>query len=69
MTSSAWKTKPSWYLLATQNRMILPDVQRSSAKRIGATLSEVNASHVPQHSQPAEVAKLIPDAVHEVGAQ
>jgi len=66
---AAWKTKPSWYLLATQDRMIHPDVQRASAKRIGATLSEVNSSHVPQQSQSAEVAKVILDAVHEVAAQ
>ena len=66
---AAWKTKPSWYLLATQDRMIHPDVQRASAKRIGATLSEVNSSHVPQQSQPAVVAKVILDAVHEVAAQ
>ncbi|MDO8707658.1 alpha/beta hydrolase [Pseudomonas sp.] len=41
-TVSAWKTKPSWYLLATQDRMIHPDVQRSAAKRIGATLAELH---------------------------
>ncbi|OLU33880.1 alpha/beta hydrolase [Pseudomonas sp. PA27(2017)] len=63
---AAWKTKPSWYLLATQDRMIHPDVQRSSAKRIGATLGEVNSSHVPQQSRPAEVAKVILEAVHAV---
>lgn len=68
-TIAAWKTKPSWYLLATQDRMIHPDVQRSSAKRIGATLREVNSSHVPQQSQPAEVAKVILEAVHEVAGQ
>ena len=49
--------------------MIHPDVQRSSAKRIGANLSEVNTSHVPQQSQPAEVAKVILAAVHEVATQ
>ncbi|MBV7562717.1 alpha/beta hydrolase [Pseudomonas sp. sia0905] len=69
VTSAAWKTKPSWYLLATQDRMIHPDVQRAAAKRIGATLSEVNASHVPQQSQPAEVAEVILDAVHKVATQ
>lgn len=68
-TVAAWKTKPSWYLLATDDRMIHPDVQRSSAKRIGATLSEVNASHVPQQSQPAAVAKVILEAVRSVDAQ
>ena len=68
-TVSSWKTKPSWYLLATEDRMIHPDVQRSAAKRIGATLSEVHTSHVPQQSQPAEVAAVILKAVHSVGKQ
>jgi hypothetical protein len=49
--------------------MIHPDVQRSAAKRIGATLSEVHTSHVPQQSQPAEVAAVILKAVHSVGEQ
>jgi len=68
-TVAAWKTKPSWYLLARDDRMIHPDVQRSSAKRIGAQLTELPTSHVPQQSQPAEVAKVILKAVHSVAAQ
>lgn len=68
-TVSAWKTKPSWYLLATEDRMIHPDVQRSTAKRIGATLAELRTSHVPQQSQPAEVAEVILEAVRSVGDQ
>lgn len=62
-TTAAWKTKPSWYLLATEDRMIHPELQRASAKRIGATLREVSASHVPQQSRPEEVAKVILEAV------
>ncbi|MFP6799955.1 MAG: alpha/beta hydrolase [Pseudomonas sp.] len=65
-TVAAWKTKPSWYVLASNDRMIHPDVQRSAAKRIGATLSELRTSHVPQQSKPAEVAKVILTAVHSV---
>ncbi len=68
-TVAAWKSKPSWYLLASEDRMILPDVQRSAAKRIGATLTELRTSHVPQQSQPAEVAKVILKAVSSVGEQ
>jgi pimeloyl-ACP methyl ester carboxylesterase len=68
-TVSAWKTKPSWYLLATEDRMIHPDVQRSAAKRIGASLAELPTSHVPQQSQPAEVAAVILKAVRSSGAQ
>lgn len=66
---AAWKTKPSWYLLASDDRMIHPDVQRSAAKRIGANLTELHASHVPQQSQPAEVAKVILKAVRNVAQQ
>lgn len=68
-TVAAWKTKPSWYVLASNDRMIHPDVQRSAAKRIGATLSELRTSHVPQQSKPAEVAKVILEAVRSVDAQ
>lgn len=68
-TVAAWKTKPSWYLLATEDRMIHPDVQRSAAKRIGATLAELPTSHVPQQSQPDAVAEVILEAVRSVGAQ
>jgi pimeloyl-ACP methyl ester carboxylesterase len=68
-TVSAWKTKPSWYLLATEDRMIHPDVQRSAAKRIGASLAELPTSHVPQQSQPAEVAAVILKAVRSSGVQ
>lgn len=68
-TVAAWKTKPSWYLLATEDRMIHPDVQRSAATRIGATLAELRTSHVPQQSQPDEVAEVILEAVRSVGEQ
>jgi pimeloyl-ACP methyl ester carboxylesterase len=66
---AAWKTKPSWYVLATQDRMIAPDAQRSTAKRIGARLTELPSSHVPQQSRPAEVAAVILKAVQQVGGQ
>jgi pimeloyl-ACP methyl ester carboxylesterase len=68
-TVSSWKTKPSWYLLASEDRMIHPDVQRAAAKRIGATLAEVKSSHVPQQSQPTQVAAVILNAVHSVAQQ
>lgn len=68
-TVAAWKTKPSWYLLATEDRMIHPDVQRSAAKRIDAQLTELRTSHVPQQSQPAKVADVILEAVRSVGEQ
>jgi Alpha/beta hydrolase family len=45
VTEPAWRTKPSWYLVATEDRMIPPPAQHTMAERIGATLSEVAASH------------------------
>lgn len=68
-TAAAWKTKPSHYVLATNDRMIHPDVQRSAAKRIGAQLTELRTSHVPQQSQPDAVAEVILKAVRSVGEQ
>ena len=60
---AAWKTKPSWYIVASADRMIQPALQHDLAKKIGATVATVNASHVPQQSQPAKVAQVILDAV------
>jgi pimeloyl-ACP methyl ester carboxylesterase len=56
---AAWKTIPSWYLVASQDRAINPDLQRFMAKRINASTSEVKASHVPFITRPKEVAKII----------
>jgi pimeloyl-ACP methyl ester carboxylesterase len=63
LTVAAWKTKPSWYLVASADHMIQPALQRDMAKKIGATVATVNSSHVPQQSQPAKVAQVILDAV------
>ncbi|WP_236234005.1 alpha/beta fold hydrolase [Pseudomonas tohonis] len=68
-TVAAWKTKPSWYVLASEDRMIHPDVQRASAKRIGARVTELHSSHVPQQSQPAAVAAVILQAVDSLAGQ
>jgi pimeloyl-ACP methyl ester carboxylesterase len=62
---AAWKTKPSWYLAATSDHMIQPALQLEMAKKIGAHLTRVNSSHVPQQSQPAKVAEVILDAVRQ----
>jgi len=59
VTVAAWKTIPSWYLVATEDRAINPDLQRFMTKRIMATTSEVKASHVPFISHPKEVTKII----------
>jgi pimeloyl-ACP methyl ester carboxylesterase len=59
VTDPAWRAKPSWYLVASEDRMIGPDAQRMMAKRAGATVTEVLASHSVCVSQPAAVASLI----------
>jgi pimeloyl-ACP methyl ester carboxylesterase len=62
ITEASWRTKPSWYLVTTQDRMIPPPAQRTTAGRIGATQSEVTASHSVYVSQPEAVATLIAQA-------
>jgi pimeloyl-ACP methyl ester carboxylesterase len=62
ISQPAWKTKPSWYLVATDDRMIPPAAQRFMAKRAGATVVEVAGSHAVYVSQPDAVAGLIAQA-------
>jgi pimeloyl-ACP methyl ester carboxylesterase len=59
ISQPAWKTKPSWYLVATDDRMIPPPAQRIMSKRAGATVVEVAGSHAIYVSQPKSVAELI----------
>jgi pimeloyl-ACP methyl ester carboxylesterase len=62
ISEPAWKAKPSWYLLTTEDRMIPPDAQRLMSKRTGATVIEVKGSHAVYVSQPQAVALLIEKA-------
>ena len=62
ITEASWRTKPSWYLVTTEDRMIPPPAQRTMAGRIGATQSEVTASHSVYVSQPETVATFIAQA-------
>src|ERR1700736_1573491 len=62
VTSPAWKTKPTWYMVATADRSINPDQERMMAKRAKAKTVEVKASHVAYMSHPQETVKLIEDA-------
>ena len=62
VTKPAWKTKPTWYMVATADRSINPEQERMMAKRAHATTVEVNASHVAYMSHPKETAKLIEEA-------
>jgi pimeloyl-ACP methyl ester carboxylesterase len=63
---AAWKTKPSWYLVATDDRMIPPPAQRAMSKRAGSTVVEVRGSHAIYVSNPAAVATLIGQAARGV---
>jgi len=55
----AWKSKPSWYIVATKDRTVQPELQRFVAKRMGATIHEVESSHAPMLSNP----KLVIDVI------
>jgi pimeloyl-ACP methyl ester carboxylesterase len=61
-THAAWRSKPSWYAVSTEDRTINPDLERFMAKRMGAKTIEVKASHVSLISQPEIIASLIIDA-------
>jgi pimeloyl-ACP methyl ester carboxylesterase len=62
VTTPAWKSKPSWYLVATSDKMIPPPAQRSMSKRAGSTMVEVEGSHAVYVSKPEAVAQLIEQA-------
>src|SRR5256885_1728071 len=66
VSEPAWKTKPSWYLVATDDKMIPPAAQRFMSKRAGSTVAEVAGSHAIYVSQPNAVAALIEKAASEV---
>jgi pimeloyl-ACP methyl ester carboxylesterase len=68
VTNPAWKTKPTWYMVATEDRSINPEQERMMAKRARATTVEVKASHVAYMSHPKESAKLIEEAATSVSA-
>lgn len=63
LSAAAWQGKPSYYIVAGKDRMIDPQLQRVLAKKIGARTTELPTSHVPQQSRPADVAKVILEAV------
>ena len=61
---TAWRSKPSWYVLATKDRTVHPQLQRFVANRMGATAREVNSSHVPMLSYPVLVLDVIHNAAN-----
>ena len=66
VTQAAWKTRPSWYLVAGDDRMIPPPAQRAMAERAKATVRETGGSHAVYVSRPAEVVRVIAEAVEAV---
>lgn len=66
ITEAAWRSKPSWYLIATDDRMIPPPAQREMSERAGSTVEEAAASHSVYVSQPEAVAELVRKAASEV---
>jgi len=68
ISEPAWRAKPSWYLIATEDKMIPPDAQRAMSKRAGSTVVEVKGSHAIYVSQPSAVAAFIEQAAKKVKA-
>jgi len=66
ISQPAWKAKPSWYLIASDDKMIPPDAQRAMSKRAGSTVVEVKGSHAIYVSQPEAVAALVEQAARSV---
>jgi len=59
----AWRSKPSWSIVATEDRTVHPDLERFAAKRMGATTVELKSSHVPMLSHPKQVLDVVRSAV------
>jgi pimeloyl-ACP methyl ester carboxylesterase len=64
-TQAAWRSKPSFYAVSTEDRTINPDLERFMAKRMGAKTIEVKSSHVSMISHPEEITRLILEAAHQ----
>jgi pimeloyl-ACP methyl ester carboxylesterase len=65
----AWKSKPSWYIVAREDRTVHPDLERFAAKRMGAKTVETQTSHVPMLSKPDVVINVIREAASAVAAK
>ena len=66
VSKAAWKTKPSWFIVGTNDHMINPDLERAEAKTMKAITIELKSSHVPMVSQPEKVAAFIIAAVQKL---
>jgi pimeloyl-ACP methyl ester carboxylesterase len=69
ITTAAWKTKPSWYVIATNDRAVPPELQKAEAAAMKATSITVPSSHVPMLSHPKEVGDLIEQAAAKAGSR
>jgi hypothetical protein len=69
ITTAAWKTKPSWCVIASNDRAVSPELEKSEAAAIKATSITIASSHVPMLSHPKEVADLIEQAAAKAGSQ
>ena len=69
VSAPAWRNKPSWYLVATEDKMIAPAMQREMARRAGAKVIEVAGSHAIYISQADAVASLIRKAVASIAGE
>lgn len=65
VSAAAWKTKPSYYIVAEEDHMLQPGLQNAMAKKIAATVVSLPVSHAPHLSQPTEVAQIILDAAEK----
>jgi pimeloyl-ACP methyl ester carboxylesterase len=65
----AWRSKPSWFIVASEDHTVNPELERSAAKRMGAKTVELKSSHVPMLSQPREVLDVIRQAAAAVAAK
>jgi pimeloyl-ACP methyl ester carboxylesterase len=65
---TAWRSKPSWYIVATKDRTVQPELERFVAKRMGATTYEIDSSHVPMLSNPGFVMDVIRAAAKVVAS-
>ena len=69
ITTAAWKTKPSWFVIASQDRAIPPELERAEAAAMKATSITLSSSHVPMLSHPKEVAEVIEEAATKAGSR
>ncbi|MFD8647978.1 alpha/beta fold hydrolase, partial [Streptomyces mirabilis] len=65
---TAWRTKPSWYIVANNDHTVHPDLERSAAERMGANIHPVDSSHVPMLSHPDFVLNVIREAAKSLDA-